>query len=197
MCLYTFRKKNEKIQDLFETDKKWALNFQPRSTSRIFVHSHLENFGWDFRPQIEWSPTTSFELLIAMKETYTTEDARQLSIVQRKCMFNDEIRLEIYDDEKYTFTSCMKECRIKKCLKYCRCVPPFYKPIRKLYIWSLVEMMCVNMWFPKTAPHHYCNLAHFDCLARHLQNITDVKDCKQCELSCSNTVYDIEKLSET
>lgn len=48
-----------------------------------------------------------------------------------------------------------------------------------------------------TAPHNYCNLVHFECLARHLQNITDVKDCKQCELSCSNTVYDIEKMSET
>lgn len=141
------RKMNENIQNLFETDKKWAINFQPRSTSRIFVHSHLENFGWDFRSQIEWTTAASVELLIAMKETYTTEDARQLSVVQRKCIFSDEIRLEIYDDEKYTFTSCMKECRIQKCLKFCRCVPPFYKPIRKCCkgVWNKCDsIICIS-----------------------------------------------------
>lgn len=42
----------------------------------------------------------------------------------------------------------------------------------------------------------YCELRDFECLARHVENITDVHDCKRCELSCSNTVYDIEKLSE-
>lgn len=125
------RLKNDPPNDLFETDKKWALNFAPLAKSKIFVHSHMESFGWDFRPQIEWSASSSVELLISMKETYTTEDARQLSIVQRKCIFSDEIRLDIYVENAYTFTSCMKECRIKKCLKYCKCLPPFYRPLRE------------------------------------------------------------------
>lgn len=65
-----------------------------------------------------------------MKQTYTTEDARQLSVLQRKCIFPDELKLDIYSDE-YTFTSCMKECRIAKCLRFCKCIPPFYKPLGK------------------------------------------------------------------
>lgn len=101
----------------------------PLTPVHIYVHSHAENFGWDFRPQIDWHPPFSTELLISMKQTYTTEDARQLSIVQRKCIFPDELRLGIYDDDEYTFTSCMKECRVKKCIQYCRCVPPFYRPL--------------------------------------------------------------------
>ena len=122
------RKKNDHFHDLFETDKKWALVFLPRRESRIFVHSHFENFGYDYGPLIVWSPDFASDLLISMKQTYTTEDAKQLSIGQRKCIFPDEIKLDIYNEE-YTFTSCMKECRIKKSMKLCKCIPPFYRPI--------------------------------------------------------------------
>lgn len=175
LLLCCCRERNTTFHDLFETDKKWSLHFVPRQRARIFVHSHAENFGWDFRPQIEWTPPYSTDLLITMKQTYTTEDARQLSVVQRKCIFPDEQRLSIYNDDEYTFTSCMKECRLRKAVQLCHCVPPFYRPL-------------------DVAP--YCDLQDFDCLTKNVGNITDVRDCKGCELSCSNTVYDIEKLSE-
>lgn len=126
------RNLNEKYHELFETDKKWALFFTPKREAKIFVHSHLENFGWDFRPHVIWEPDFAAELLISMKQTYTTEDAKQLTIGQRKCIFPDEIKLEFYEGE-YTFTSCMKECRIRKCLKFCGCIPPFYRPFRMIY----------------------------------------------------------------
>lgn len=145
------RRKNNDYHDLFETDKKWALFFTPKRESKIFVHSHYETFGWDFRPHITWEPDFATELLISMKQTYTTDDARQLSIAQRKCIFTDEVKLEFYEEE-YTFTSCMKvglylhdsfhfllihffvgsqECRMKKSMQMCRCIAPFYKPIGK------------------------------------------------------------------
>lgn len=124
------RTKNEYYHDLFETDKKWALSFTPKRESKIFVHSHFENFGLDFRPHIIWEPDFAAELLISMKQTYTTDDARQLSIGQRKCIFADEVKLDIYDEE-YTFTSCMKECRLKKSMKLCHCIAPFYRNIGK------------------------------------------------------------------
>lgn len=114
--------------------------------SKLFVHSHSEHFGWDFRPQIIWDPELSAELLISMKQTYTTEDARQLSIVQRKCIFPDEVRLDIYNDDEYTFTSCMKECRIKKCMKLCKCVPPFYRPSRELVCEVLNRLSNYEFW---------------------------------------------------
>lgn len=122
------RVKAENFHELFETDKKWALFFTPKRESKIFVHSHLEHFGWDFRPYVIWEPDFAADLLISMKQTYTTEDAKQLSIAQRKCIFPDEGKLDYYDQE-YTFTACMLECRIRKSMQYCHCIPPFYRPI--------------------------------------------------------------------
>lgn len=48
----------------------------------------------------------SADLLITMKQIYTTEDTKQLSIGQRKCIFSDEFKLDYYEGE-YTFSSCM------------------------------------------------------------------------------------------
>uniref|UniRef100_A0A1I8N4R5 Amiloride-sensitive sodium channel n=1 Tax=Musca domestica TaxID=7370 RepID=A0A1I8N4R5_MUSDO len=158
--------------DLYETDKKWALFFVPNSTVKIYIFSNEEYFGQDFNPQIEWSENEVVEVRISKKNTYTTDDARQLSIGQRKCIFHDEIKLK-YFPEEYTFSSCMKECRMKKAIKLCKCLPPFYKPIAN------VKM---------------CGLNDLDCLTDYRNNITNIKDCMQCELSCSKTVYNIEKL---
>lgn len=127
---------------MFVSDKKWSLHFEPKIQSHIFVHSHKENFGYDFRPQIVWKPPFATELLISMKETYTTEDARQLSIMQRKCIFPDELQLSIYDDDEYAFTSCMKECRVKKCVSLCECVPPFYRPLGNVSAYVLASISC-------------------------------------------------------
>lgn len=60
-----------------------------------------------------------------MKQTYTTDQARQLTVAQRKCIFDDESKMR-YRKEQYTFTGCMRECRIRASMKYCGCVAPFY-----------------------------------------------------------------------
>ncbi|XP_041769946.1 sodium channel protein Nach [Anopheles merus] len=165
---------NSEVYVLFETDKKWALTFEPLRESNIFVHSYNEISGWDFQPQVMWDIDSKVEFLISMKQTYTTEDAQQLSIGQRKCIFPDEEKLQYYQD-KYTFSGCMKECRISKSLKYCKCVPPFYAPVR-------------------TIPS--CTTGNFQCLSEYTENITSIHSCQDCELGCLNTVYDIEKYSK-
>ncbi|ALC49816.1 ppk23 [Drosophila busckii] len=158
--------------DLYETDKKWALFFLPNSSSRIFIFSNEEYFGSDFNAQIDWTEDQLVEVRISKKNTYTTDDARQLSIGQRKCIFGDEVKLSYFPDD-YTFSSCMKQCRINKAIKLCKCNPPFYKPI-------------------SNAP--MCTVTDFNCLNEHQLNITNIKDCLQCELSCSKTVFNIDKL---
>lgn len=35
------------------------------------------------------------------------------------------------------------------------------------------------------------------CIADHISNITSIQGCERCELSCANTVYEIEKLTKT
>uniref|UniRef100_A0A182QA18 Uncharacterized protein n=1 Tax=Anopheles farauti TaxID=69004 RepID=A0A182QA18_9DIPT len=165
---------NTEVYVLFETDKKWALTFEPLRESNIFVHSYNEISGWDFQPQVMWDIDSKVEFLISMKQTYTTEDAQQLSIGQRKCIFPEEEKLQYYQDA-YTFSGCMKECRIAKSYKYCRCVPPFYAPVRALPT---------------------CATGSFQCLSEYTENITSIYSCQDCELGCLNTVYDIEKYSK-
>ncbi|XP_064537003.1 sodium channel protein Nach [Drosophila montana] len=158
--------------DLYETDKKWALFFLPNSTSRIFIFSNEEYFGSDFNAQIDWTEDQLVEVRISKKNTYTTDDARQLSIGQRKCIFSDEVKLNYFQDA-YTFSSCMKQCRMNKAIKLCKCNPPFYKPITNVPM---------------------CAVKDFACLNEYRLNITNIKDCLQCELSCSKTVFNIDKL---
>ncbi len=172
--------KNDQINILAETDKKWALSFVLQRESRIFLFSSDETIGVDFRPQFVWEPSYTIDLLITMKQTYTTEDCESLSISQRKCIFPDEIPVNYYLDDTYSFSACMKECRLKKTLKYCKCLPPFYSPAAGVPV-----------------PIKYCKVPDIPCLIKHRTNITSLSGCSHCELSCLNTVYDIEKFSKT
>ncbi|EAT33714.1 AAEL014010-PA, partial [Aedes aegypti] len=163
------------FNNLYETDKRWGLSFKPSRPSHIFIHSYDEISGLEFHPYAQWEDDFAIGILISKKETYTTEDARQLSIWQRKCIFPDEVKLKYYRDG-YTFSGCMKECRIRKCLKFCKCVPPFYAPPNSLA---------------------FCTITQLACLVKYTANITSSKGCKNCELACHNKVYDVEKYSKT
>ncbi|XP_063706356.1 sodium channel protein Nach [Culicoides brevitarsis] len=160
---------------LFETDKKWGLKFVPALVSEIYLHSFQEGSGHDFKPNVKWEPNFAVELLISMKQTYTTEQARQLTVSQRKCIFEDEFNMK-YRKEQYTFSGCMRECRIRNSMKFCGCVAPFYISDRHSF--------------------KYCPIEKYECLAKNMLNITDIDSCLHCELGCANTVFDIEKFTK-
>lgn len=56
----------------------------------------------------------------------------RLSISQRRCRFPHESNLK--HNPIYTYTMCRMECRISLCLKYCNCIPHFYRRIGKFYL---------------------------------------------------------------
>lgn len=171
--LYTKRVRHETFSELYETDNKWALFFTVPSRARVFVHSIAEITSHDYRPTIIWDPKFKIDLLVTMKQTYTTEDAETLSIKQRKCIFDHEVEVTYYKKDIYTFTSCMRECRVKRSNKFCKCISPYYKPQRDKY--------------------RQCGVADIPCLQKNRKAITDIRYCRHCELNCLNTVYDIEK----
>lgn len=172
--------RNDHIHLLSETDKKWALTFVLKRKSRVFVFSSDDTIGLDYKPQFTWDVGYQTELLITMKQTYTTEDCHSLTINQRKCIFPDEKSVNYYKDDVYSFSGCMKECRMKKALRLCGCIPPFYSPVAGV-----------------PTPIKYCKIEHIACLKEKKGNITSLKGCGDCELSCLNTVYDIEKFTKT
>lgn len=170
------RIKNDVINNLFETDKTWATTFVLNHPSKVYLHSAEEITGNDILDSFTWEENFAIDLLITMKQTYTTDDAKQLTIGQRKCIFQDEVDLGYFKNDIYSISACMIQCRMKKANKYCKCIPPFYAPA--------------------TGSYRECSWSDFQCLKDNLENITDIKGCQHCELSCLNTVYESEKYSK-
>ncbi|GBP44395.1 Sodium channel protein Nach [Eumeta japonica] len=137
----------------------------------VYIHSTEEMAGLELSPQHSWDRRVE-KVAFSVKHTYTTEDARQLSVRQRRCVFPDEHRLET--SPYYTYSACMRQCRMRLSRSFCDCVPHFYPPIEG---------------------YRQCMLRELACIARHVQAITDVTRC-DCELGCTHTVYEVEKLTE-
>lgn len=128
--------------------------------------------GIDVPPQHIWDYKVD-RISFSVKQTYTTENARQLSIKQRHCIFEDEVKLQV--DHIYTYTACTSQCRMVTARKLCGCVPHFYPEIDGSF--------------------RHCRINELACVADHLKEIVSVDKCT-CELGCSNTVYEVEKLNE-
>lgn len=77
-------------------------------------------------PHHVWTKRIS-KISFSPRETYTTENARQLNIKQRRCVFPDEIHL--LTDDVYTFGACMTQCRMNMAKQRCGCIPFFYEGI--------------------------------------------------------------------
>lgn len=173
LALTFFRYRNENILGMHETDQKWTLSFVINHPSQVYIHSTEEVSSYDILPQFLWELNFAVDLWITMKQTYTTNDTNQLTIAQRKCVFHDEVDLTYHEHDIYSLSACMKQCRMQKANKLCKCIPPFYKPA--------------------TGAYKDCELSDFQCLRVNQQKIISIRDCKHCELSCLSTVYDSEK----
>lgn len=84
--------------------------------------------GLELSAQHTWDRRVE-KVSFSVKHTYTTEDARQLSIRQRRCVFANEQPLET--SPVYTYSACMRQCRMRLCRSFCKCVPHFYPAIGK------------------------------------------------------------------
>lgn len=96
------------------------------SVIQVYLHSTEDFPVIDVNPQHLWAHKIQ-RMAFSSKQTYTTEGARQLSIKQRKCVFEDEIKLLTSDT--YTYHSCMIQCHMKAMRDLCKCVPFFYRTI--------------------------------------------------------------------
>ncbi|CAG9785122.1 unnamed protein product [Diatraea saccharalis] len=159
---------------IHETDAKWSFlfnSYRNDTTIDIYIHSTEEVAGLEQSPQHSWDRRVE-KVSFSVKHTYTTEDARQLSIRQRRCIFANEQKLET--STIYTYSTCMRQCRMRRSRAYCKCVPHFYPP---------------------TKGYRMCTVRELECIARYADAITDVTRCA-CELGCTHSVYEVEKLSE-
>ncbi|KAK3911908.1 Sodium channel protein Nach [Frankliniella fusca] len=167
-----------------ETDTTWSMavdtdDAQNNSVS-VFIGSSDDLPTLDMAPQHVWTRRIS-RLSFDAKETYTTDSARQLSIRQRRCVFEDEIAL--VTDTKYTYSACMRQCRMELAHALCGCLPPFYPlPTRKVKGYK--------------TRFRYCTLKELGCIVKNADKFSTKWINCPCELGCSHTVYEMEKLLE-
>lgn len=127
--------------------------------------------GKSLKPQLIWDYKVD-RISFSVKQTYTTEDTRQLTIKQRRCIFKDEIKLKV--DHIYTYSACTQQCRLLKTIQYCNCVPMFYANVYE---------------------KRQCGFKDYKCVYDNIKKIDFDAKCN-CELGCLNTVYEVSKLNE-
>ncbi|XP_026738349.1 uncharacterized protein LOC113501419 [Trichoplusia ni] len=107
----------------------------------VYIHSPQE--VPDISTKVQYSNVSYYmKLYVTAVTVYTSKPfflnikcmdiILRLSINQRGCRFPHENNLK--HNSIYTYTMCRMECRIRLCLKFCHCVPHFYRTIGKNYI---------------------------------------------------------------
>lgn len=114
----------------------------PLSAIQVYLHSTEDLPIIDINPQHIWNQKIQ-SIKFSPKDTYTTKGAWQLSIQQRKCVFEDEIRLLTSDT--YTYQSCMIQCHMELARSLCKCVPFFYQKIGIYFIYFAFLSKCMHI----------------------------------------------------
>ncbi|XP_063709117.1 sodium channel protein Nach [Culicoides brevitarsis] len=103
----------------------YALIINFSSSYELYFHGAMEV------PDISKQRYTFYESdyttveLVAL-EIITNDDVKDLRIRQRKCRFMNEADVMI-SNPVYSFNLCRMECRMKMAMKYCGCIPHFYR----------------------------------------------------------------------
>lgn len=138
--------------------------------SRVFLSTCWSTWSRHTQPKTP----NSFQLVLSRNGAGLALRNFHVFPAQRKCIFEGEEKLTYYDNDIYSATACMKECRMNKALKLCKCVPPFYasKSVSK-------------------SPQ--CWVTNLVCLKQNQKEITSNEGCEKCQLNCLTTVYESER----
>lgn len=147
------------------------LSFLLQVPTKIFINSVDEVLKYEQIPLAGTNIQFSDFVLVSMQSTKTDKSVRDLSMKQRKCIFANDVQLK-YSKEPYTYSGCLRECKIDRAIEFCGCLPPFY--------------VLSNF----TA----CGLESLKCLKD--ERIWDVGKCEHCELACDFTVFSLEKVQK-
>lgn len=141
--------------------------------AKVFVNSADESLYFDQVPVAHITGDEAVDVIISMHETKVDDSVHDLTIQQRKCIFKNEVKLPHFPDEPYSFTNCMKDCRIQQALELCDCLPPFHRS---------------NSMRNAT----FCDVERLKCLKD--EKLLDISKCKRCELSCDFVMFSVENV---
>ncbi|CRK93114.1 CLUMA_CG006714, isoform A [Clunio marinus] len=157
---------------LIDSDGNEKLQFQPKIPANIFLNAIDEPLSLKQIHIEETNSQSSTLAFISLKQTKTNGNVRELSTHQRKCVFKDEIQMKYYQDQPYSLSICLRECRIDEAIELCGCLPPFYRPA------------ILNLRF--------CDVQDTQCFMHH--DIWSEEKCSHCYLTCDVTVFSLENV---
>ncbi|XP_045765854.1 sodium channel protein Nach-like [Maniola jurtina] len=136
---------------------------QVNITHSYFAYIHGPYEAPDITAQHYHSPEFLYmTLYVHTIAVYTSPEAARLTLAQRGCRFHYENNLK--HNPVYSYNFCRTECRIQLSLKYCQCIPYFYRKIDDEKI---------------------CNVKGLHCLHKHKDIILGLRDQDGKKVNCS------------
>ncbi|OWR48797.1 hypothetical protein KGM_210227 [Danaus plexippus plexippus] len=115
------------------------------------------------------------KIYVTAMTVYTSPEAARLSVGQRRCRFLHENSLK--HNSVYTYNMCRMECRLRLCLKYCKCVPFFYR----------------------NGKEKICDVDGMQCLAKYKDDLIKLrtKDGKKVSCECLPICDDVNYIVQS
>ncbi|XP_044732088.1 sodium channel protein Nach-like [Chrysoperla carnea] len=84
----------------------------------------------------------TFQIIPEIVES--SSDVRSFKKSQRRCIFDDEMKLNI--SYEYSYKSCLTECRIREINRLCQCNPYYYPKLSKFNRCELISKLSIFVY---------------------------------------------------
>uniref|UniRef100_A0A336KF41 CSON009762 protein n=1 Tax=Culicoides sonorensis TaxID=179676 RepID=A0A336KF41_CULSO len=154
--------------------------------AEIMIHSSMDYPDMATSSSVV-QPGEDLRLGVIPEVIYSKEGIRNMDVIQRDCWFEDEEKLIL--SKKYSFESCMAECRAMHGLQLCHCMqftyPLFQPPDEDGYIrqCGLRDLFCLRR-------NRHILFSLMKPSERGTKNLTGM-DCN-CLPSCSTILYKVD-----
>nr|XP_023029075.1 sodium channel protein Nach-like [Leptinotarsa decemlineata] len=138
------------------------------SAYQVFIHGPYE--VPDIASKYVYASNGIFlQLYLTGMTIFTSEDAKELRVKQRKCRFYYESKLP--HSPVYSYVLCRMECRATLAKKLCGCIPHFYRKVEKEKI---------------------CDVPGLHCLSKYKERLILLKDECSCLTNCDEVIFVVE-----
>ncbi|XP_070498219.1 uncharacterized protein ppk25 [Chironomus tepperi] len=117
-------------------------NLDVEAINRIYINSFDEVMCGDDLDYVELAGSSIQERHVKIDDIIADPNIRDFKPKSRKCKFMDEKQNDGYYD-LYTPNFCKMSCRIRRALRYCKCVPYFY-PVRGVKFCNVSGLVCLS-----------------------------------------------------
>ncbi|CAG9804559.1 unnamed protein product [Chironomus riparius] len=117
-------------------------NLDVEAVNRIYINSYDEVMCGDDLDYVELAGSSIQERHVKIDDIIADPNIRHFKPKSRKCKFMDEHQQDGYYD-LYTPNFCKMSCRIRRALRYCKCVPYFY-PVRGVKFCNMTGLICLS-----------------------------------------------------